>query len=162
DINFGKIYRVTRANFNSGRDTDQKYGSFFVQDEWRVNNKLTINPGLRYEQEKIAGTIITNFTLKNNWAPRLGVTYDPWGNGNTKVYASYGRFYARVPNDLAARALSSDDSISLADYFDPNLTQPIPNGTATITPTGATTLNHFVETSSGVDTIDPNAKLSYV
>jgi hypothetical protein len=162
DINFGKIYRVSRANFNSGRSTPQKYASFFAQDEWRVGNKLTINPGLRYEQETLGGTIITSFSLKNNWAPRIGATYDPWGNGNTKLYASYGRFYARVPNDLAARALSADDSISLADYFDANLTQPIPNGVATITPTGGITTAHFQLAGVGADTIDPNAKLSYV
>jgi hypothetical protein len=162
DVNFGKIYRVTRANFNSGRNTPQKYTSFFAQDEWRVSNRLTINPGLRYEQETMGGTIIKSFTLKNNWAPRLGVTYDPFGNGNTKLYASYGRFYARVPNDLAARALSADDSISLADYFDANLTQPIPNGVATVTPTGAVTTNHFGLAGVGADTIDPSAKLSYV
>ena len=55
DPTFGKIYRVTRANFNSGRTTLQKYGSLFVQDSWKVNDRLTINPGLRYEQEKLAG-----------------------------------------------------------------------------------------------------------
>ena len=49
---------------------------FFVQDTWRVGNRLTINPGLRYEQEKLAGTIVTDFTLKNNWAPRIGATFD--------------------------------------------------------------------------------------
>ena len=35
-----------------------------------------------------------------------------------------------MPNDLAARALSADDGISRADYFDADLTQPIPNGTS--------------------------------
>ena len=52
DANFGQIYRVTRANFNTGRATTQGYTSFFVQDTWRAGNRLTINPGLRYEQEK--------------------------------------------------------------------------------------------------------------
>jgi outer membrane receptor protein involved in Fe transport len=157
DPAFGKIYRVTRANFNSGRTTLQKYGSFFVQDSWQVNDRLTINPGLRYEQEKLAGTIITDFTLKNNWAPRVGATYDLTGDNRTKLYGSYGRFYARVPNDLAARALSADDSTSRADYFDASLTRPIPNGTVA----GGVT-NHFVLAGAGADTIDPDAKLSDV
>lgn len=162
DVNFGKIYRVDRANFNLGRSTAQRYAAFFVQDEWRVNNKLTINPGVRYEQETLDGEVTKGFSLKNNWAPRLGITYDPWGDGRTKVYGSFGRFYARVPNDLAERALSVDDSISLADYFDPNLTNPIPNGVVTTTPGGTSTTQHFVPAGVGVDTIDPNAKLSYI
>ena len=118
DPTFGQIYRVTRANFNIDRATTQNYANFFVQDSWRVTDRLTINPGLRYEQETLSGTIVTDFTLKNNWAPRVGATYDLTGDGKTKVYGSYGRFYARIPNDLAARALSADDGTSRADYFD--------------------------------------------
>ena len=156
DPTFGKIYRVTRANFNSGRTTLQKYGSLFVQDSWKVNDRLTINPGLRYEQEKLAGTIINDFTLKNNWAARLGATYDITGDSRTKLYGSYGRYYSRVPNDLAARALSADDGTSRADYFDPSLTQPIPNGVL-----AGDVTNHFVLQGVGADAIDPNAKLSY-
>ena len=156
DPTFGKIYRVTRANFNVARTTTQKYTSFFVQDTW-TSRRLTVNPGIRYEQEKMAGTIIDNFELKNNWAPRLGATYDVTGNGKSKVYGNFGIFFSRVPNDLAARALSSDNSTSRADYFDANLTNPVPNGVLA----GGVT-NHFVLAGVGADTIDPAAKLSYV
>ena len=162
DVTFGRIYRVTRANFNVARTTLQKYTSFFVQDSARFGN-LTVNPGLRYEQEKMAGTIIKDFELKNNWAPRIGATYDVTGTGKSKVYGNFGIFYARVPNDLAARALSADDSTSRADYFDAGLTKPIPNGVVTQTsPTVAPITNHFVLAGVGADTIDPAAKLSYV
>ena len=130
DLFFGKIYRVTRANFNSERATPQKYSTFFVQDTWKIGNRLTFNPGLRYEQEKLGGTIITDFELKNNWAPRIGATFDATGDGRTKVYGNYGRFYARIPNDLAARALSADDSFTRGDYFDAGLTRVVPDGTS--------------------------------
>jgi hypothetical protein len=162
DINFGRIYRVGRANFNVARTTLQDYVDFFVQDTWRLN-RLTINPGIRYDQEKLVGQIIDNFPLKNNWAPRIGATYDVTGDGKTKVFGNFGLFYSRVPNDLAARALSSDDGLTRADYFDANLTRPIPNGTATQTTASATPVtNHFILAGVGADTIDPSAKLSYV
>jgi outer membrane receptor protein involved in Fe transport len=163
DVTFGQIYRVTRANFNSGRTTRQHYGAFFVEDSWKATNNLTINPGLRYEQENLIGTIIDNFTLKNNWAPRIGATYDFTNDGRTKLFGSYGRYYGRVPNDLAARALSADDNASRIDYFDANLTKPIPNGVATIDPNnpGSAITNHYAIAGVGADTIDPNAKLSY-
>jgi len=156
DPAFGQIYRVTRANFNSGRSTQQKYWNFFVQDSWQVTDRLTINPGLRYEQEKLSGTLVDNFMLKNNWAPRIGVTYDLTGDERTKVFGSYGRFYARVPNDLAARALSADDNTSRADYFDAALTHPIPDGVL-----AGDVTQHFLLAGVGADSIDPNAKLSY-
>src|SRR5439155_15046439 len=57
DPTFGKIYRVVRANLNSARVTTQKYVDFFAQDSWKVGSRLTINPGIRYEQETMNGTL---------------------------------------------------------------------------------------------------------
>jgi hypothetical protein len=78
------------------------------------------------------------------------------------VYGNWGRFYARMPNDLAARALSADDGISRADYFDANLTQPIPDGVVTQTPTGGEITQHFILAGVGAAEIDPDAKMSYL
>ena len=64
-----------RANLNSGRSTTQQYTSFFAQDTWRVGNRLTIRPGIRYEQQKLVGTL-ADFDWNGNWAPRIGATYD--------------------------------------------------------------------------------------
>jgi hypothetical protein len=157
DVTYGQIYRVIRGNFTTGALTTQNYHDLFIQDTWRLG-RLTINPGIRYESETLNGNVISNFNLGNNWAPRLGATLDPWGDGKTKVYSNWGRYYSRVPNDLAARALSAELGVSLADYFDPALTQPIPNGTLA----GLVT-NHFVTNGATAgDTIDTNAKMSYV
>ena len=113
-----------------------------MQDTFTLGNRLTIKPGIRYEQQKLIGQLVSatgtadnDFTLEGNWAPRIGATYDIAGNGRSKIFANWGRFYAKIPNDLAARALSADAGISLADYFDPNLTQPIPDGALTVTQT---------------------------
>ena len=52
--------------------------------------------------------------------------------------------------------------ITRADFFDANLTRPIPQGTPTqITPGGAINTNHFTLAGLGVDTLDPDTKLSY-
>jgi len=63
----------------------------------------------------------------------------------------------KLPNDLAARALSSDAGVSRADYFDEALTQPVPDGTLAL---GTTT--HFIALGPSADTIDPNTKAGYV
>src|SRR5262249_34321474 len=51
---------------------------------------------------------------------------------------------------------SADDSTTRSDFFDANLTRPIPNGTLA----GGFT-NHFVLAGASADEIDPNAKASY-
>jgi len=161
DVTLGKIYRVTRANLNNGHDTTQKYYDAFLQDTWKIGNKLTINPGVRFDQESMDGDLIKGWELKNNWAPRIGATYDPFGDGRTKFYGNYGIYYNRVPNDLAARALSADQGYSRIDYFDAGLTQPIPAGVQTKTPTTAATGTHVILLGTGADDVDPNAKMSY-
>jgi outer membrane receptor protein involved in Fe transport len=158
DPALGQVYRVVRARFTTGPETTQSYQSLFVQDTWKVGNRLTIDPGLRYEQETLNGNVITGFSLKNNWAPRIGATFDPTGDSRTKIYGNWGRFYARVPNDLAARALSSEVTMTRGDYFDANLTQPIPDGTLA----GGQTTHLLLSGAVAGDTIDSNAKLSYI
>jgi len=158
---FGRIFRVVRANYENVRHTKQRYISFFAQDTWQIGGKLTLRPGIRYEQQELIGTplvdgTINSFKWKNNWAPRIGATYDILGNGKSKIFASWGRFYAKIPNDLAARALSADAGVTRVDYFDAALTRPIPNGTLA----GGQT-NHFILAGQSTSSIDPTAKSTY-
>ena len=99
--------------------------------------------------------ITCNFTW-NNWSPRIGATYDLTGSGNAKVFASWGRFYAMIPNDLAVRAMSADAGITRQDYFDSALTTPIPNGQSF----GGTT-SHLRFAGLHPAIIDPDAGSTY-
>jgi len=161
----GRYYYVVRANFGPNPLTTQKYINWFAQDTWQVNNNLTIKAGVRWEKQTLKGSeavplcfddetsvgssavglggngnpIACEYSWSDNWSPRLGAIYDIGGNGKTKLYANWGRFYAKIPNDLAARAMSADSGVTRADYFDANLTQPIPNGVVA----GGVT-NHYI------------------
>jgi hypothetical protein len=153
---FGQIFRVTRTNLTNVRHTTQNYTNFFVQDSWKLGNRITITPGVRYEQQTLKGSL-TDLTLDGNWAPRLGIVVDPTGQGRARLYANWGYFFAQIPNDLAARALSPDAAVSRADYFDSALTTPVPEG---VLAAGVT--NHFQIAGLTADQIDPDVKASYV
>jgi len=73
----------------------------FAQDTWSVNNRLTINAGVRTEKENVPAyttdpSVAPNpisFRWQDKFAPRIGASYDLQGDGRTKVYGSWGVFY---------------------------------------------------------------------
>lgn len=95
----------------------------FLQDSWRVNNRLTLNYGLRYDVEftptfaaatPLAASAQNAFGVTqgiprdyNNVAPRFGFAYDPFGDGKTAIRGSYGIFY-----DHPLMALAFDSNVA--------------------------------------------------
>ena len=100
----------------------------FAQDSWKVNRKLTVNYGVRYDiewlptfpaatsinaiAEKAFGVVQGIPTDSNNVAPRIGIAWDPWGNGKTVVRAGYGFFYDHPALALAFLSTAEDGSLS--------------------------------------------------
>ena len=81
------------------------YVGAFVQDKWRMNNRLTLSLGLRYDLEviPIPGTddpLVSGYPVdKNNIQPRVGLTYD-LGGGKSIVRGGYGRFFDKTHFEL--------------------------------------------------------------
>jgi outer membrane receptor protein involved in Fe transport len=105
----------------------------FLQDTWHLFTNLTVNLGLRWESQKLynrGGTV--SLDIKDNWAPRLGIVWDPASNGKTKVYGSWGRFYEAIPSDMVIRSFggeiitfsynydSGDNVLCSPDFYPPN------------------------------------------
>jgi hypothetical protein len=107
--------------------------AFFAQDSWKIRPNLTLNYGVRYDYElteqiptlplhdPLSGINLSAADVlaaqdamgiqqgfprdKNNWAPRLAVAWDPWGDGRTSIRAAFGIFY---DHPLLAIAFNSD------------------------------------------------------
>src|SRR5688572_9466800 len=92
----------------------------FIQDKYQPTSRLTLNLGVRIEKEDLPSfnsfPSIVNFGWGDKIAPRLGFAYDLTGNGTTKVFASYGRFFDRVKFALPRGLFGGD--IFLEDYFE--------------------------------------------
>ncbi|HEV2835747.1 MAG TPA: TonB-dependent receptor [Pyrinomonadaceae bacterium] len=86
-----------------------EYG-FFVQDDWRISTKLTLNLGLRYDLQDLAEPTVKNPSAalaavgldtttsvrdNNNFAPRFGFSYA--FDDKTVLRGGYGIFFGRTP-----------------------------------------------------------------
>jgi hypothetical protein len=105
----------------------------FWQDSWRVRNNLTLNYGVRYDIEfpptfkpptqlaqagyNFLGLQKGIQTDKNNIQPRLGLAWDPKGDGKTVVRASFGMFYDHPLLGLYFLGDASDGSTSVQLAF---------------------------------------------
>ncbi len=107
---FSNVFRQVRGNFSEPRiATETDYHSAFVQDAWQINRYITAKLGVRWEQQEINGNLNT-YTFAGNWAPRLGFIIDPTGSRKTKLFANWGRFFEKIPQDLAVRSMSEESS----------------------------------------------------
>ena len=88
--------------------------SLYVQDQWQIGDRLTLNLGVRTESEKVPSfrpeiqETAIDFGFGDKIAPRLGFAYDLRGDGRAKLYASYGRYYDWTKYELARGSFGGD------------------------------------------------------
>jgi hypothetical protein len=121
DVN-GPISRVTRNKPGSSANLPMDQYGFYIQDDFRVSSRLTINAGLRYDlvtgflidQSKIPNYVALTAAAaagrfngvpgfeefgkkaqedKNNWQPRIGGVFDLRGDGRDIIRFGWGIYY---------------------------------------------------------------------
>lgn len=81
----------------------------FLQDSWSIMDVVTLNVGLRWDQQHIFGADgKLGIALNNEWSPRVGIIYDFTQQGRSKLFGNYARYYESVPLDLADRAFPGE------------------------------------------------------
>ena len=113
----GFVCAYNIGTFNGYYNTKNWETGYYGQDDWRVNNRLTLNLGLRYDLytwpyeqnnqqsnfDPKTGTLVRPTTAgwprslietdRNNLAPRFGFAYDMTGSGKNVLRGGYGMFY---------------------------------------------------------------------
>ena len=88
--------------------------NYFLQDDWRVTPRFTLNLGLRYEYQLNPDPVNVNPGLpqtnnkvddRNNFGPRIGFAYDLSGDGKMSLRGGWGLYYGRVINSTVYNAL---------------------------------------------------------
>lgn len=86
----------------SSKGTDLKTQSFFVNDKWDLSSKLSFNLGARYDKNRGkdgSGALVAD---DSKISPRLGLTFDTFGNGRLRLNASYSQYVAAIADGNVA------------------------------------------------------------
>ena len=113
----------------------------FAQDNWKVTPQLTLELGLRYDQELLptepasyvnpaVPQTANHPNDKNNFGPRVGFSYDVFGHGKTVLRGGFGLYYGRLTNGILLNALLNT-AYGQAQYttsFNSTATAAVPAG----------------------------------
>jgi hypothetical protein len=114
---------------NSKQPFDNIPIGLFAQDSWKINRRLTLNYGVRYDveitplfapatavnaaAEKALGVVEGIPRDYNNFAPRVGLAWDPTGSGKTSIRLGYGLFYDHPLLAVAFNSVTADGGRSV-------------------------------------------------
>ncbi|MDP9268601.1 MAG: TonB-dependent receptor [Acidobacteriota bacterium] len=173
-----------RASFNV------KPVGFYIQDSWRIHPRLTMNIGVRYDVEFSEKSAFPNTLSADSYAalgiqkgfgtdadnigPRIGIAWDPWGDGKTVVRANYGMFYDNPLLGLLFLGSATDgvgtpqlilfggspcNSVAVPSPLNLNATNVFQGilGTSHCLPPGAATNMGYLPNQQQFDSFDPTS-----
>ena len=140
-------YRVRYRSFRSGANVGVNQKAFYIEDSWSITDNFVAYLGLRWDTfQNKNGEGETYVEIKNQFAPRLGFSWDVFGDSSFKVFGNAGRYALPLTAGVATRAASA--SLYEERYFSYTGVDPAtgaPTGTAVLVnpSTGSTAVRYL-------------------
>jgi hypothetical protein len=116
---FRRNLALRRYYFNEGSfNTEQR--AFYLQDAWSLmDGRLNLQLGIRNDRFK-------NFTQEGDqyydsgdqWGPRIGATFDVFGDGQTKLTGFWGRYFLPIATNTNIRLAGKEYYVRQVQFFD--------------------------------------------
>ncbi|MEW9572251.1 TonB-dependent receptor [Rhodanobacter sp. Si-c] len=110
-------YYVGKLTYGGTASFTVEQKAQYIEDNWQVTPNLMLNLGLRNDQ-------FTNYNpdmqpyirmTKPQWAPRIGFSWDIFGDSSAKLYGNAGRYYLALPSGLGTRM--AGDNAYLEQFY---------------------------------------------
>lgn len=109
-------YYVSKNFYEHGGYTTVKQKALYIEDRWHITDNFLLSLGLRNDGfTNYNGKGEAYVEQKNNWAPRIGFSWDVNGDSTFKVFGNAGRYHLALPNNVSVRG--SNPSLSSSQYF---------------------------------------------
>jgi len=111
----GQRWRTRQYYNDGGFETTQS--AWYIQDSWQIGDNFTLNLGLRNEtfdnKNKFGETFVKT---SDQLAPRFGFSWDPTGEGTSRIYGSYGDYYLPIATNTNMRL--AGEEVYFQEYFE--------------------------------------------
>jgi outer membrane receptor for ferrienterochelin and colicin len=130
----GQEYYARKRIYTTATSMSVAQKAYYLEDKWQVTDRWLLDIGLRNDKFDNYNSSNQPYVRSGNqWAPRLGASWDVYGDSSLKLYANLGRYYLALPDSVAIRGASG--STYTDQYFTYTGINP-----ATAEPTGLTSL----------------------
>ena len=123
--------------FTLSQGTDALTHSVFLNDQWRLNDRLSINLGVRYDKNHAANSLGVVTANDSAISPRVATAFDVTGNGALRVGASYAHYVGAIQDSILDSSSSGGQPGALYWYVTgadaPVINSPTPATGAALT-----------------------------
>ncbi|WP_374379732.1 Oar protein [Thermomonas sp.] len=107
--NTGDEFDVARLQYTSqGANVEVKQHAFYIEDSWNITDNFIAYLGGRWDTfENINGQGATYVKINNQFGPRLGFSWDVFGDSTFKVFGNAGRYALPLTPSVAVRGASA-------------------------------------------------------
>lgn len=112
----GNGYYVNELRFFTSTSMSVEQKAWFLEDRWNVTDNLLLSLGIRNDEFVNKNNLGEAYMdAKDQWAPRLGASWDVFGDSSLKLFANASRYFLALPNNVAIRGASA--STFTREYF---------------------------------------------